>query len=223
MRPGAPTIVDLSQRLEPGMPHGTTIPAPRFREVLTLEEHGLRCMELAIPTHLGTHLDAPSHFLPDGATIDQIPVSALHRRAVCVDVDVPADQPIQVEHLEKDVGEVQPGDALLIHTGWGERFFDEGYLHHPYLADGTASWIVEQGFGVVGVDTVTPDLPGPIRPRPFSFPVHHRLLGSGLLILENLRLGDVAGRSFTLVIGALNVTGADGAPARVLALTDGEA
>jgi len=40
-------------------------------------EHGLRCLELTLPIHLGTHLDAPSHFLADGGTIDQVGLDTL--------------------------------------------------------------------------------------------------------------------------------------------------
>jgi kynurenine formamidase len=57
------SVIDLLQPYFPGMPHGTTIPAPSFREARTLEEHGLRRMELTLPIHLGTHLDAPSPFV----------------------------------------------------------------------------------------------------------------------------------------------------------------
>ena len=215
-----PLIVDLSHPYQPGMPHGTTIPAPECREVRTLEKHGLRGMELTIATHLGTHLDAPSHFIDDGATVDQIPVSSLLGPAMCVKVDVAVDQPIEIEHLEAQCEQADPGDALLIRTGSDERYLDPDYLHHPYLANETAAWIVERRFRLVGIDTVTPDLPGPLRPKHFSFPVHLTLLGAGVLILENLSLAHVAGRSFDLFVGALKITGADGAPARVLALVN---
>lgn len=215
-----PVLVDLSHELHTGMPHASTIPAPAFREVLTLEEHGLRCMELTLPIHVGTHLDAPSHFIPDGSTVEQVPLETLVGPAVCVQVDVPADQPITRDQIEPQCAGAQPGDALLIRTGWDAKYLDDDYLHHPYLAEETASWIVERGFRLIGIDAVTPDLPGPLRPKPFDFPVHMTLLGAGVLILENLKLEEVAGMSFSLFIGALRIRGGDGSPARVIALLD---
>lgn len=47
------SVIDLSQPYFPGMPHRTTIPAPSFREARTLEEHGLRCVELTLPSTWG--------------------------------------------------------------------------------------------------------------------------------------------------------------------------
>ncbi|WP_051580933.1 cyclase family protein [Pseudonocardia acaciae] len=210
------TVIDLSQAYYEGMPHATTIPAPSFRPVRTMEEHGLRCLELRMPIHLGTHLDAPSHFIADGATIDQVPPSTLIGPAVCVSVDKPADQPIEIADLE--AADARPGDALLIRTGWDELFTDPGYLHHPYLSVPAAEWIVRRGFRLVGVDTVTPELPGDLRPTGYPCPVHTTLLGAGVLILENLVLREVTNTRFTLVVGALKIVGGDGSPARVLAL-----
>jgi len=213
-------IADLSHLYQAGMPHAGKIPAPGFREVLTLEEHGLRCMELTLPIHVGTHLDAPSHFIEDGATIDQIPLSTLVGPALCVEVQGSSDAEIMVRDIESQCASALPGDALLIRTGWDQKFSDESYYHHPYLAVETAEWILERGFRLVGMDVLTPDLPGPLRPKGFNFPVHNLLLGNGILIAENLSLRDVVGERFTLVIGALRIVGGDGSPSRFLALFD---
>lgn len=213
-------IVDLSHDYRPGMPHGTTIPEPSFLTARTLEEHGLRVMELRLPTHVGTHIDAPAHFIGDGMTVDQVPVTDLIGRAVCVEVPVAADEPIHVDRLADASDQASRGDALLIRTGWDRKYLDDDYLHHPYLSEDAAAWVVERGFRLVGVDTVTPDLPGPLRPEGFTYPVHKMLLGNGVLILENLVLHEVVGSSFLLFIGALRISGGDGSPARVLAMLD---
>jgi arylformamidase len=212
------TVIDLSQPYFPGMPHGSTIPAPSFREARTLEEHGLRCLELTLPIHLGTHLDAPSHFLADGGTIDQVGLDTLVGPAVCVAVEKGPDEPIEIGDLEPQCAKAETGDALLIRTGWSDKFTDPGYYRHPYLAAQTARWVVERGFRILGVDTVTPELPGHLRTPSYPYPVHNTLLGNGVLILENLVLSEVAGTRFTLFVGALKIIGGDGAWARVLAL-----
>ncbi len=67
---------------------------------------------------------------------------------------------------------------------------------------------------------VTPEMPGPMRPPGYACPVHSTILGAGVLVLENLDLRPVAGRTCTLFVGVLRVSGADGAPARVLAQLD---
>lgn len=74
---------------------------------------------------------------------------------------------------------------------------------------------------MVGVDCFSADLPMPLRPKGFGWPVHHLLLGHGILIAENLaNLTSVAGRK--LLIGAfpLKIKGGDGAPARIFAMEE---
>lgn len=213
------TIVDLSQPLYEGMPHATTIPAPRFETVRTMDDHGLRCMQLTLPTHCGTHLDAPSHFITDGDTIDAIAAQNLISAAACVEVDVAPGGQITAGQLRaaRTAGSAM---ALLIRTGWDARYGSPEYMHHPYLSVEAAEWIVASGARLVGVDMVTPEMPGSLRPAGYSCPVHKTLLSAGVLIVENLDLRPVAGRSCTIFVGALRVSGADGAPARVLAQLD---
>ncbi|GAB4424146.1 MAG: cyclase family protein [Chloroflexi bacterium OHK40] len=211
-------LKDLSQSFRNGMPHAITIPAPSFRPITSVAEHGLRVTQLAFASHIGTHLDAPAHFVPDGLTIDELPLELLHGPAVAVSVVKAGGEPITAAELEAATPPTQPGDALLIRTGWGAKFWDHDYDHHPYLADDAARWIVARRFRLVGLDIVTPDLPGPLRPPGFGFPVHHILLGNRVLIIENLYLEEVIGRRMQLFVGALKIADGDGAPARVLAV-----
>ena len=213
-------VADLSHDYYPGMPHAGTIPAPSFRAVRTLAEHGLRCMELTMPTHLGTHLDAPAHFIDDGATVDELDPAALVGPARCVEVAVPADTAIEVDDLAGPCADAEPGEALLVRTGWDARYGGPDYGSHPYLSDRCAEWVVERGFRLLGVDTVTPELPVHLRPRDHPAPVHRTLLGSGVLIVENLDLRAVVDRRFSLVVAPLRIAGGDGSPARALALLD---
>ena len=69
--------------------------------------------------HMGTHLDAPRHFVTNGKTIDQLPLDWLYGDGVIVDVsDICDDLAIFTpEDLEKRA-EIRDGDILLIHTGW---------------------------------------------------------------------------------------------------------
>lgn len=213
-------IKDLSQCFGNGMPHASTIPAPSFRQVKSIERDGLSVTQLSVATHIGTHLDAPSHFIEGGGTIDRVPLDTLVGPAVVVSVDKSGGEEVTAQDLGGVEPEVSPGDALLLRTGWGNKFGTDEYLHHPYLSEDAAEWILDHGFRLVGLDTVTPDMPGHLRPEGFNFPVHHLLLGNDVLIAENLFLEGVVGRRLTLIVGSLKITGGDGAPARVLAVLD---
>ncbi|MEV4611544.1 cyclase family protein [Kitasatospora sp. NPDC049258] len=214
--------VDLSHPLAPGMPHARTVPAPEFTPTNTWEEHRMRVMRLNIPTHIGTHVDAPSHFVEDGATVDQLPPSTLIGRAYGIEVLREATGPITAADLESAVAvDLEPGDALLIRTGWDDRYADPAYIDkHPYLTVDAAEWAVSKGLRLVGMDTMSPEIPMSMRRPDFPYPVHRTLLGAGTLMVENLVLREVTGRWCTLFIGVLNVLGGDGAPARALAVLD---
>lgn len=121
--------------------------------------------------------------------------------------------------LEPSGLKLEPGDALLFHTGWGELW---GVDNAAYL-DGQpgpglelALWMVEQGVALSGADTWSY---GPVPPqdpaRPFEVPqtlnVRH-----GLFIVENLFTSDLArdtglARAFMLVLTHAKVRGATGA------------
>ena len=213
-------IRDLSQTYANGMPHAQTIPEPHFEQVKSVESDGYSVTQLSVATHIGTHIDAPSHLLKDGQTIEDVALDMLVGPALTVAVDKGPGQQITADDLKNSVGEASPGDALLIRTGWGRKFGAEDYGNHPYLAEDAAHWIVDRGFRLVGLDVTTPDAPGHLRTDDFDFQVHRILLGSGVLIVEHLYLEEVVGERFQLFVGALKVEAADGAPARVLAFLE---
>ena len=211
-------IRDLSQTYDNGMPHAPTIPEPSFRQVMSVERDGVSVTQLSVATHVGTHLDAPSHLIEGGKTIDQISPDVLIGPATTVSVEKPGGEEITAQDLIEAGGTGSPGDALLVRTGWGGKFGTEAYHEHPYLSEDAAQWIVDQQFRLVGVDTITPELPGHLRPAEFNFPIHHILLGDGVLIIEHLFLEEVIGQQFDLFVGSLKIANADGAPARVFAV-----
>lgn len=210
-------IRDLSQTYANGMPHAQTIPAPCFEQVKSVERDGYSVTQLSVATHIGTHIDAPSHLIEGGETVENIPLETLVGSALVVPIDRKSDEEITAEDLE-DAVDQRWANALLIRTGWGAKFGDEDYAHHPYLSQAAARWIVARGFRLVGLDVTTPDPPAHLRTEDFDFQVHRILLGSDVLIVEHLYLEEVVGEEFELVIGALKIKHADGAPARVLAL-----
>lgn len=213
-------IRDLSQTYANGMPHAQTIPAPCFEQVKSVERDGYSVTQLSVATHIGTHIDAPSHLIEGGQTVEDVPLNTLVGPALAVSVDRGPGEEITAKDLEDAVAESSAGDALLIRTGWGEKFGDEDYGDHPYLSKDAARWIVDRDFRLVGLDFTTPDMPGHLRTADFDFQVHRVLLGSGVLIVEHLYLEEVVGERFELVIGSLKVEAGDGAPARVLALLE---
>jgi kynurenine formamidase len=208
---------DLSQPVEPGMPKLSFLPEPQFTAISELSDTRPKVSAVDVCMHLGTHVDAPSHFIRGGKNIEDFPLERFLVQAVVWPVSVDplaAITPAQLEGLS-----LQPGDAVLLSTGWGEIYKDPQYHDHPYLADEAAAWFVEQGASMVGVDFFTPDKPPRLRDETFSYPVHKTLLGNEVLIIENLTgLAALAGRRVELYAAPLSTRAElEAAPARVFA------
>lgn len=209
---------DLSHPLHPGIPHPPSFPPPRFERVLELGETSPEVHQFVLCTHMGTHIDAPSHFIAGGGTVDQIPVERLTTTAVVWGLDCEPGQLIDAGMLEQQAPTVEAGEAVLLWTGWGDKYGDPQYLDHPYLAEDAAQWLVEHEVAYVAMDVMTPDLPIALRSEGFNFPVHRTLMGAGTLVVENLAAADaLVGHRVEVVVGAIRLEGLDGAPARILA------
>jgi kynurenine formamidase len=78
--------------------------------------------------------------------------------------------------------------------------------------------MVRKGIKMFGIDCITVDLPTPLRPKGFDFPVHKTLLGNNVLIAENVtNLGPVVGRTCRILAFPLRIKGSDAGHARIIA------
>lgn len=158
---------------------------------------------LALGTHTGTHVDPPAHFVPGGATVDELPLDILVGPAVVADCTGGA--PIDATRLE--VLDLPAGTTrLLLKTAGG------GDGSTGTLTPEGAGWLVERGVLLVGADTLS------IEPATNDYPVHRVLLGAGVIIVEGLDLTAVAPGRYQLVCLPLRIAGGDGAPARAVLL-----
>jgi kynurenine formamidase len=219
--------VDLSQPLFVGMPCAAALGEVNLRvDRLLLEDpHETAVSEVCIThlqmaAHAGTHIDAARHMITDGRTIDQYPLERFLGPAVVLDVRREGAVPLTADELRLAEPTIRRGDMVLLYFGYAERFRDDSYYLHPYLSNEAADFLVSRGVSILGVDTLTPDLPGPRRPPGFDFPVHARLLGNDILIIENLGVGlKRILRKRTLVLAApLRIEGGDASPVVPLAI-----
>jgi len=210
--------IDLSHVLNEQLPKVPFFPAPRFGRIMSQPKHPLNVTEIQMVVHLGTHVDAPRHFFSDGPAFHEIPLERLHGRGVVWRIEKDDYGVIGVEDLERARPKLEPGDILALNTGWASHFGTSRYESHPCLSVAAAEWLVSQRIKLLACDTVTPDLAVSRREKGFDWPVHHVLLGQGVLVSEHLRnLEPLAGGRAEFMFLALNVQDADGSPARVLA------
>lgn len=202
---------DLTHPLSSATPVYPGDPPIRVDPHATMAADGYRVAAARLGSHAGTHVDAPAHTEPDGATLDSFPVDRFSLAARLATVDVgpggvvgPADLPAAGD-LSADV------DALVVRTGWAARW-DEGryWTDHPTLAPAAAERLAAAGLDVA-LDLPSPD------PGAGDLPAHRVLLGADRLVLENLTNLEDLPREFRLRALPLALADADGAPVRAVA------
>jgi len=220
-------LVELTQPLGPDT---ALWPGSRPFAATTVANYateGSYSRELEVPEHAGTHFDAPAHFAPTGDRVDAIEIAALVRPAVKLDVRdvVNGDATVTIDaaailELEDRDGTIEPGTAVLVHTGWDAFWHDPArYLGDPDpafpgLSRDAAELLVERGVAGLGIDTLSVD-PG----HSLDLPVHHVTLPAGIWQLEGLvGLERVPPRGAWLVAAPLRLVDGSGAPARVFAI-----
>ena len=241
---------DLGQPYFPGMPHYPTHPpflyslTKKHGDILYGDGSTSAADAIALGTHVGTHIDALSHFSCNGvcfggSAVEQSyehgmtrlgvdSVAPIVRRGVLLDIAglqgvdaVPVDFEITPEHLNGALrSEIGTGDVVLVRTGWARYFADaRRYINNviaPGLGIEAARWLSSRKIFAAGSDTVAFEkVPNP------SMPVHvHLLVDSGIHIIEVLNLEELARDGvyeFLFVAAPMNIRGATGAPIRPLA------
>lgn len=218
-------VVDLTQPLGPETP-GWPGDAPFAATVVeTVAADGSYVRRIDLPEHLGTHFDAPAHFVEGGATVEAIAADRLVVPARVIDIaDRCAGDPdatltdADIDAHEAEHGALEAGSALLVRTGWdrlrGDRARYVGDLRFPGFGADAAVRVVERGVAGIGIDTLSVD-----RGCDGAFPVHLTTLPAGLWHLEGLvGLDALPPAGATLVVGVPPVVAGSGFPARVLAL-----
>lgn len=202
--------VSSSIRVFPGSP------PPYFIKWSKLDIQGYDSEVMFMSTHTGTHVDAPSHFKPDLASIDRISVDRLVCNAVLIRTEKHAGQLIEPQDLGNQ--KIMQGDAIVIATGWEKHAASRNYMtENPGLSKEAARYLAKKKVNAVAIDCPSIDSGTDSR-----FTAHNLLLQNNILVVENLcNLDRIASRSsnkFTLIISPLKLGGATGSPARVLAL-----
>jgi kynurenine formamidase len=228
---GMTRVVDLSYAINDKLvawPGDERVFEPQVNA--TVEKDGYFTRSFWMLEHYGTHLDAPAHFPPGHATVEQISAAKLFGPAVVIDVQAEsakdADYLLTAERIaqwEKQHGKIPAHAIVLLRTGWASRWPDAvryrnqdaaGKMHFPGFSLEAAKLLMERGVNGLGCDTLSIDYGAS-----GDFPVHHAVLGAGLYQLENL--ADLTGLPETgayLIVAPIKLEGGSGGPARVYAL-----
>lgn len=186
---------------------------------------------LVIGEHVGTHMDAPIHWITgrDGADLASIAPRRLVGPAVVLDRTAEVrENPSylitmdDIRAFEAEHGSLPDGGWLLLRTGFdlsapAARYND---TPRPGFAPDAARWLAqESGIVGLGVDTTSVDAAGAGTFEPPA-PAHRAILGAGKHIVEQLaNVGRLPSTGALLVVAPMPLIGGTGSPARVIALT----
>jgi len=166
---------------------------------------------IQIGAHTGTHIDAPYHFLNDGATVDTIPIETFI--GTCLVVDLDSEVLIEEKDLRKY--NLAGHSRILIKTRnsamWSNNIRKSFITNYVALGIDAARYLVEINTILVGIDYLSIE-----SFQSEGSPVHKLLLRNNITVLEGLNLSGVKAGKYELICLPLNLEGCEGSPARVL-------
>ncbi|PWT76021.1 MAG: arylformamidase [Chloroflexi bacterium] len=202
--------IDVSAPLHTGMVVWPGNPAVEVERILTIEG-GDSCnvSRISLGAHTGTHVDAPIHFLPDGAGVHEAPFEAMIGPARVIEIH----DTVSIKVAELEGHHIQPGERILFKTANSPRCWQTGRFvdDFVYVSATAADYLAALPVQTVGVDYLS--VGGFYADGQET---HQALLSAGVWVIEGLNLTGVRPGSYQLLCLPLRLTDADGAPARVL-------
>jgi arylformamidase len=163
--------------------------------------------KISTSVHMGTHMDAPLHFVNGGATIDTMPLDATLGPCRVIEIQ----HPTQITVAELEPHEIQQGERILFktRTSFEQWKTDEFLKDYVYIPVATAKYLVARGVRTIGVDALSV---GGWDDE--NAECHRTILGAGIWIIEWLDLSQVEPGDYELACLPLKLVGSEGAPAR---------
>jgi kynurenine formamidase len=199
-------LVDLTMPIEQGMPFNPDHFPPEITSYASIATHGWAASKIVLDSHLGTHVDAPCHFVAEGKTLDAVPIEVFSGPAQVVHLEnLGAGEAISSAHLPP-----LHSERVLLSTGWWREASDHElyFSRYLFLAEEAARFILNAGVRLVGIDGPSIDYDGR---------THVRLLEAEAIVVENLMRLDGLPDRCTVTILPLSIAKADGSPARAVA------
>jgi arylformamidase len=205
-------IVDLTHVLYP------------YKEQYTLEvsrrneRHGAEgdiMSTVYLWSHVGTHVEAPLHFLTDGGDTASIAIERLFGPAIVLDFRHKAvNEAITLDEI-KAAGDIQPGDRVLVMTGRHTSYRTPASHDRPFITEEAVRWLVEdRQINCLGTDS------SGFEVRGVSHHPNHRLLNNaGIPVIECLtNLVDLRTQRVFLIALPLPIVNLDATPIRAIAI-----
>jgi arylformamidase len=212
-------IVELSHVLLPGKEEYQLEVFNRFVEDLLPEyerppDAWYVMSEVQMWSHVGTHMEAPFHYLKDGQDCADIPLERVVGEGVLVDfTDKAIGEPITVEDLRVRGSDIHRGDIVFVRTGLSHNYRTPRSHDRPYFPVESIRWLAEKKIACLGVDCSGIEK----RDEPTQ-PSHKLLFKHGIPLIEHLaHLDRLTKERFFVVAVPWRVRGLDASPVSVIA------
>jgi arylformamidase len=204
--------IDISIPYRNKMVYWPSDPVPRIERIKDRDKgDGVTLTEIQIIDHVGTHVDAPLHFIAGGRTIDKMPLDATIGRARVIEIK----DPVSIKMEEVVPHNIRRGERLLFKTRNSERCYktDAFVPDYVYFSTEVVKYLVERGVRVVGLDYLSI---GKYGDDSSIGDTHKLFLENGVYILEGINLAKVKPGRYDLVCLPIFLEKGDAAPARAI-------
>ncbi len=204
-------VFDISVGVSPDIPVWPGDPPVILEQIKSIKGgEAANVSHLQAGVHVGTHIDAPLHFVEGGRSVDAIPLKSLMGRAYVVDLRK-ADI---LDAATLEAARIPPRTRRLLFRTRNSEYWARGErrFQRDYIAVDTsgAEWLVQKGVRLVGVDYLS------VAPFKDEVATHKILLEAEVVILEGLNLARVSKGRYTLYCLPVKLMGSEGAPARAV-------
>ena len=205
-------IIDISWPISAGTTEYKDKNTINLEQLKEFARDGVRETVMHMSVHTGTHVDAPSHFLDAGNTIEHFALEKLVGPARVLDL-TSVQAGITKQDLEPH--NIQAGEIILLKTQSSSFAPDAPFNpEFVYLEQSGAEYLAHLNIKSVGIDYL-----GIERGQP-GHETHEVLLGREIPIIEGLRLGDVVPGNYMLYCLPVHLHGVEAAPARAILIQD---
>ena len=190
--------IDLSILLTKDTPVFPGEPNVVFKQHAKIKDNTYNEHQITINTHFGTHMDFPYHMIDDGKKSSDFNLEKFIGKGKVIDVHNP------------ELNSIEDEDAFLIYSAHIEKGIDNLFNNVPELDENLVDYLIDKKPKMILLDTPTPDK--------FPYPIHKKILGSNILIVENVcNMKALINKKFKVYAMPLNFDKFDGSPCRVFA------
>lgn len=200
-------VFDISITIQEGMLSfpGDTI--PEIERIKEIEKAGYNLSKMQVSVHVGTHADAPTHFVKGGKYIDEIKPERFMGETQVIEIKN-ENKITKAELKELEI----KSDKLLFKTFNSEYLKEDSFNENfVYMTRQAAEYLVDLGVKLIGIDYLTIES---LTSKDFA--VHKLLLGNDVIILEAVNLIDIEPGLYNLLAFPLKLQNCEASPIRAL-------